>query len=211
MNKKKLLWAAVTVLFLVICVGFLAVSSLDEIVSTEAKELEMGYSSCIYRLTHTFKNGKTVKVNVNAHIDDIMLDNNVHMLKIRIEKDKSSVDGVPASNASYNLSNLSFAAHIEDKNGGRVICAHSCANVLAGAGVEYDPQSISKLTADGSTDGDFIYATYIIQGDFELVDLDVSYDLNGKGMRLGSRFEGQKTNIKIGKKAPPYGGEFVEE
>lgn len=212
-KKKKLIWIIVTVILAAACVAFLAVSSLDEIVSTEVTEIEMGASSRYYLITHTFKNGKTVDVSV--HCDDIMLDENVHLLHIHAEKDSTWSPNERLSSASYNLSDLSFAAHIEDKDGGRVLCLHCCGEGKQGATAQifanHDLYGNSKATLAGSAEGDYIYAHYVIQGDFELSDLEISYDLNGKGTRLGSRFENQKTTIEIGKKAMPYVGESAEE
>lgn len=214
MKKKKLIWIIATVILAAVCVAFLAVSSLDEIVSTEVTEFERGVISSYHLITHTFKNGKTVKVGVFC--DYIAIDDNVHMLCIHAEKDMTRFGAnEQASSASYNLTNLSFAANIEDKDGGRVLCLHYCGEGRQGAAArvfaEYDINGISKATLKGSADGDYIYATYIVQGDFELSDLDISYDLSGKGMRLGSHFEEQKTTIHIGHKAPPYDTEPAEE
>lgn len=214
MKKKKLIWIIATVILAAVCVAFLAVSSLDEIVSTEVTEFERGVISSYHLITHTFKNGKTVKVGVFC--DYIAIDDNVHMLCIHAEKDMTRFGAnEQASSASYNLSNLSFSAHIEDKDGGRVLCTHSCATgkqgESAGAGVSFAAYDSSELDCEAMTRGDYIYATYIVQGEFELSDLDISYDLNGKGMRLGSHFEEQKTTIHIGHKAPPYDTEPAEE
>lgn len=213
MKKKTLIWIIATVILAAVCVAFLAVSSLDEIVSTEITEFERGVISSHHLITHTFKNGKTVKVGVFC--DYLAIDDNAHMLYIHAEKDMTRGANEQVSSASYNLSNLSFGAHIEDKDGGRVLCMHSCATgrqgESAGAGVSSAAYDGSELDCEAMTRGDYIYACYIVQGDFELSDLEISYDLNGRGMRLGSHFEEQKTTIHIGHKAPPYDTEPAEE
>lgn len=214
MKKKKMIWIIVTVIVAAVCIGFMAISSLDKIVSTEVKEIQLGDISGRKFIAHTFKNGKTVDVGVGW--DLIALADNVHIVSIHIQKDmERSSDGVQLSNASYDLRNISFSAHIEDENGGFVLCMLSKADgsqgTQAAAYTDSDLYSRSKRTLCGAADEDYIYAQYVIKGKFELVDLDISYDLIGKGTRLGSRFEEQKTTIDIGQKTLVYDNRPVEE
>lgn len=211
MQKKKLIWLIVTVAFAAICAIFMAVSSLDEIISTEVVAYGETPTSCNYEITHTFKNGKTADVKIS--ISESEIGDGVYHILLSAKKDTSESDGKKMSSASYNLQNISAELHIKSDSEGQVYQPGSyCRDLQQSRSNSPTALWNCEHTDDGYNvtswvRGDDMYCSYIVQGDFELSDIDIFYNLTGKGMRLGSRFEDQKTTIQIGKKVPPYADE----
>ncbi len=173
----------VTIVFLILAVTFFSFLSFDTIETIEAKEREYGG----YNITNQMKSGETINLSVSYSVKPLADD--VYHIRVNISEQNSTDIDRKNTCKYYSIRNICVEM---SALGGPIVeyaaysgtdKSHTSASGTPNISYNDDTMEISYETSGSS-----IALDMFVTGKLDLSELELTYDIKGKGVRILNSF-----------------------
>lgn len=187
---KKIIAAIIAFVIISITVAF--VLSFDTIETIKVEKTEYGG----YNIINKMKSNNTMNMSVSYSVKP--LSDGVYHVKVNIDN-QNFADSLSHQNRYYEGRNIRADLCI---TGTPIIEYAACLKTGKSDDTLYSSPRLSyyddKITASFETEGSFVSLDMFVIGEFDLNDLNLTYDIKGKSIRLLNSFIDNSVQISLG-------------